>query len=82
MNRDDFIARLFDGFAKNFPNLADEYRQIVKDEIETAIFNEVSLGDLRYDTSGLARVEYAIATAFDRLGIPVDDPLEEDDEDD
>jgi hypothetical protein len=77
MDRDAFVRKLFDDFAENFPDLADEHRQIVKDEIETAIFNEESLGDLKYDESGLARIEYAIMTAFDRLGVP---EVSEDDE--
>lgn len=77
MDEDEFIARLFDGFLENFPDLTDEHRQVVMDEIETAIFNEASLGDLKYDESSLARIEYAIMTAFDRLGVP---EVPEDDE--
>ena len=36
MDRNKFIEKLFEGFAENFPDLTDEYRQIVKDEIDRA----------------------------------------------
>lgn len=78
MDKDAFVARLFEGFAENFPDLTDEYRQIVRDAIETAIFNEMQLGDLKFDESGLARIEFAIHSAFDRLGVSEAD-LDDDD---
>ena len=80
MDKDEFVAKLFDRFAENFPNLTDVHRQIVADEIETAIHNEWALGDLRFDEGGLARIEFAIAAAFDRLGVSDVDIADRDDE--